>query len=100
MYDVFHYFPNNPVYQPTFEPKFDRVKYQDKIEDDSGNEFWCEIEYHYYRYECRSRVVYYSFRPLGAFHMTEMSMNESVMESINLLEFGLASFECNGTFIN
>lgn len=90
----------NPIYELTkLPPKFQIERYPDMIEDDSGNDFWCEIEYHYYRYDCQSHVVYYSFKPLDTFHMTEMSMNESVRESIKLMEFGMAKFECNGKFI-
>lgn len=90
----------NPIYDKSNEPQYRIRKLVTILEDDSANDFGCEIEYHYYLFEGRSYIVYYSFKPLDTFHMTEMSMAESVRDVIAEREVWMAKFECNGEMKN
>lgn len=98
-YNQFHYESNNPVYTRSSAPKYQEINYVDVIEDDGGDEFRCEIVAHYYRYDDLNRIVFYSFQPKETFYMTEISMDESVRDSITQALGYNAMFECNGKML-
>ena len=76
------------------EPKFQKERVFDTIRDDNDDDFPIDCEYHYYRHEGQSRIVFAQVTPRSTYYATEMSVCESVTELIRLYERSIV-MECN-----
>lgn len=91
---------NNPVYEPIFEPHFQRERTWEYLEDAAGNEFKIYIEYHYYGYCGHSWIVWCGVKILTETAMPFESILESVKDIITNLENNREKYECKPVLLS
>lgn len=91
MNDVKHFDSRNPIWETSRHITFQRERISDTIQDGNGNEFKVDVEYHYYRHDGQSRVVFCIVKTNHACDAAELK--ESVQNLVDFFEGNTALFE-------
>lgn len=83
--------PLDPVYQPSFELKYNGEVFTAKLTDDNDDPFDCLITYYWYEVNGELFVNDFNYRAIQPIQMTDDSLEESVMYAIEERE-GKISF--------
>jgi hypothetical protein len=103
MQNAYHFDLRNPIWEATreYKPVFQRERITEVIQDANANELKIEVEYHYYRHDCKSRVVFCIVKT-GSYptEFDRDSIKESVVNIVDFFEGYSSLFECEVQILN